>query len=371
MATIQKRVANDGSTSYRVQIRLKGQKPETATFNRITDAKRWAAQTEAAIREGRYFKATPARKQTLADLIDRYILEVLPTKPLSQAKQTMQLTWWKEQLGVFVLTDVTPARIAECRNQLLQGTTYRHTQRSPATAVRYLAALSHAFTIAMKEWGWVEDNPVRKVARPREPQGRLRFLSEAEQVRLLSACRADRNPDLFPVVVLAISTGMRRSEVLKLRWRDLDLEQARILLGKTKNKQRRFVPLLGTALKVLQLRARDNTSPAALVFPGKKNPLKPADVRKAWDRAIAVAELQDFLFHDLRHCTGSYLAMSGASASEIAAVLGHETLSMVKRYAHVSDPHTVAVMERMSRKFLDFDLDGKSTKKVEDPPADV
>ena len=100
--------------------------------------------------------------------MDRYILDVLPQKKKSQKKQTAQLLWWKEQLGSYLLADITPALIGEKRDELQRGITYRGTQRSPATVVRYLSALSHALSIAVKEWGWMEDSPMRKVSKPRD-----------------------------------------------------------------------------------------------------------------------------------------------------------------------------------------------------------
>jgi len=165
VATIQERKSTDG-VKYRAMIRLKGYPAQTATFKRKTDAKRWITQTEAAIREGRHFKTSEAKRHTLNELIKRYIRDVLPTKPKSEKKQINQLKWWDEKLGAYTLADITPVKIAEVRDELLNGITYRGTQRSPATVNRYLAVLSHAFTVAVKEWGWVESNPLAKVRRP-------------------------------------------------------------------------------------------------------------------------------------------------------------------------------------------------------------
>ena len=229
MAYIEERKTKEGKVAYRVQVRLKGYPKETATFERKTDAKRWAQQTEAAMREGRYFKTTEAKKHTLADLIDRYISTVIPKKSKNAKARTAQLKWWKDQLGYLTLNDITPALIAERRDHLLTGTTFKGTARSPSTVVRYLAALSHAFTIAVKEWGWAEENPVRKVTKPKEPRGRVRFLDEKERDALLEACRNSSNPYLLPVFVLALSTGMRRGEIMNLRWEDVDFFKNRIV----------------------------------------------------------------------------------------------------------------------------------------------
>lgn len=196
MASIKELPDKDGKTRYHVQIRIKGFPPQYASFKRKTDADRWIQQTESAIREGRHFKTTESKKHTLGDLIDRYIRDILPTKKKIEEKQKTQLLWWKKQIGTYLLSDVTSSMIAEQRDILLRETTLRKKLRSPSTVVRYMAALSHAFTIAIKEWEWMEDSPTRKVSKPREPRGRVRFLDDDERERLLEACKQSTNPYL-------------------------------------------------------------------------------------------------------------------------------------------------------------------------------
>lgn len=362
MASIRKRSNKDGSASYRVDVRLKGFLPQRATFKRLTDAKKWAGQTEAAIREGRYFKTAEAQKHTMADLIDRYIRDVLPTKPKQINSQKAQLEWFKQQIGEYTLANTTPAEIAECRDKLLAGKTKQGAQRSPATVTRYLAALSHAFSIAVNEWGWLDDSPMRKVKKPKEPRGRVRFLSEdetingevisGERTKLLKACKESSNTYLYPVVVLALSTGMRQGEIMGLKWLDVELHQGRITLYETKNGEIRVVPLAGHALELLKEHAKVRSINSSLLFPGKTKGDKPMDLRSPWLSALKTAEIEDFRFHDLRHSAASYLAMNGASLTEIADVLGHKTLQMVKRYSHLSEAHTASVVSRMNEKIF-------------------
>ena len=354
MATIQERKTEDGKISYRVQVRLKGHPPQTATFSRITDARKWAQQIESAIREGRHFKTAESKKHTLRELIDRYIDDILPSKPKSERKQKAQLLWWRDQLGAYLLSDVTPALIAESRHKLHKGITSRGSKRAPATVVRYLAAISHAFTVACKEWGWIEDSPLRKVTKPKEPRGRVRFLDDSERARLLKACKESKNPYLYVVVVLALSTGMRHGEIMNLTWGDIDFKNGKIFLNQTKNGERRVVPLVGRAfdlLKELENRRRIDT---VLLFPSQngQNPQKPIDLRGAWESALLKSEIQDFCFHSLRHSCASYLAMNKASLAEIAEILGHKTLQMVKRYSHLSEAHTSKVVESMNEKIF-------------------
>lgn len=351
MANIQERTSKSGKTTYKVLVRLKGYPTQTATFERKTDAKKWASQTETAIREGRHFKTTEAKKHTLSDVVERYIKYVLPLKPKSKRTQETQLEWWQKELGPYTLADVTPALIAECRDKLLQETTYRGSKRNPATVVRYIAALSHAFTIAVNEWGWLEDNPIRKVKKPIESRGRVRFLSDEERTKLLEECKQAKNVMLYPVVVLAISTGMRSSEIMNLTWSDVDMHRNCIILQETKNGERRNVPLVGHALGILKELKKLHRLDTKLIFPGNDH-MKPACLRKSWDAALKNAGIQDFRFHDLRHSAASYLAMNGATLAEISEVLGHKTLQMVKRYAHLSEQHTSKVVAAMNEKIF-------------------
>lgn len=349
MANIEKRTTKDGQTTYRVKVRLKGYPSQSATFERLTDARKWAQQTESAIREGRHFKTSEAKKHTLNEAIDRYLQYVMPTKPKSERCQTGQLTWWKDNLGQYSLADTTPALIAQYRGKLAEGDKSGNGQasRSAATVNRYMAILSHVFTIAVKEWGWIEENPLLKVTKMKEPRGRVRFLSDDERKKLLEECKKSDSPCLYIIVVLALSTGARRMEILNLRWQDVDLARGIITLHETKNGERRVLPLAGHALELIKHHAKIRQLNCDLVFPGKSLQ-NPVDIRTPWETAVKRADIKDFRFHDLRHSTASYLAMNGASLAEIAEILGHKTLQMVKRYSHLSEAHTSKVVTKMN-----------------------
>jgi integrase len=354
MATIQERITQDGKVTYRVQVRLRGYPAQTASFERKTDARKWAQQVESSIREGRHFKTAESKKHTLGEMIDRYIESVIPTKKVYGQRQILQLNWWKNQIGSHLLSEVTPALIAEQRDKLLQEVTYRGVKRSNSTTVRYMAAISHAFSTAVNEWGWLDDSPMRKVAKPKEPRGRVQYLNDQERVNLLEVCKGSTHPYLYTVVVLALATGMRLSEILHLTWSSVDFERRCIVLHMTKNGERRVVPLSTLPLNLLMEIRLKNQNASLLVFAIQKgqNLQKVANIRSAWDRAVIKAGLVDFRFHDLRHSCASYLAMNGASLAEIAEVLGHKTLQMVKRYAHLSEVHTASVVQNMNEKIF-------------------
>lgn len=351
MASIEKRTNEQGVTHYRAKIRLKGHPAAHATFARLTDAKRWVQTTEAAIREGRHFKTSEAKRHTLGDMVDRYIKEVVPLRPRNAVNTVRHLGWWKAKLGSVLLSGIGPALIVQHRNELSTEAGPKGTLRASATVLRYLASISHAYTIAMKDWAWVEDNPVLKISKPRAARGRERYLSDAERGALLTACRASTSRFLYPAVVLAISTGMRRGEMMQLQWRRVDLQRGQILLYETKNDTSRSIPLAGAALQLMTDLAKVRRVDTDLVFYGN-DPAKPVDLTKPWETAVRKAGLENFRFHDLRHSCASYLAMNGATTVEIAAVLGHKTLQMVKRYSHLANSHTSTVVASMNDKIF-------------------
>jgi len=219
--------------------------------------------------------------------------------------------------------------------------------------------------MAVKEWGWLPSNPMVAVQKPKEPRGRVRFLSDEERRKLLDACRESRNKALYDVVVLALSTGMRRNEIMTLTWDAVDLERGAVVLEDTKNGERRMVPLAGHALDRMRERSKIRRLDTRLVFPAPMTPrkgAKPIDIESAWQHALNRAGLgreveegeapksdEDILrFHDLRHSAASYLLMNGASLGELAEILGHKTLQMVKRYSHISESHASALVSRMN-----------------------
>ena len=348
MANISRR-----GTSWQVQIRRKGHPIYRKTFKRKTNAEKWAQQIEADIEAGRAIPLPTARRYTLKELIAAY-RERGPLRGYSkreQAQREGKLAWWSKQLGRLYLADLTSPQIAEAKSRLANQEGPGGKPVSPATQVRYLATLSHVLAYAVKELGWISVNPVKNVPRPREPRGRLRFLSEDERDRLLDACEASSDRRLYALVILALGTGARQGELLRLRWRDVDFINSRAVIEKSKNDERRTLSLSAKPLAALRDLFRVRQIASDLVFVGRRGVA--AFPQEAWDAAVAAAKLEErFRFHDLRHTFASYLAMSGATLAELSEALGHKTLAMVKRYAHLSQSHTSGVVRRMAEKFL-------------------
>ena len=351
MASIQERKKN-GKPSYTAKIRLKGHQPVFQTFTRKTDAVRWASQTEAAITEGRFFKTAESQKHTLSDLIQQYIRDVLPRKAKVYVEYASQLKWWEEQIGDVRLSDLSTSLISEKRDLLSRTITNRKKQMSPARVNRYMAALSTALNTAIREWEWMDDNPMRKISKLKEPRGRVRYLSDEERERLLDACKYSANTNLYLVVVLALSTGARQQEIWDLRWSNVNLIKGLITFSETKNDEFRSVPLKGHPLKLLLEHSRIRREDSDIVFPSKKNPAVSYDFRNPWKKALLVAEVEDFRWHDLRHSCASYLAMNGVQMRTIAEILGHKTLSMVQRYTHLNAEHLSDAISDMNNKMF-------------------
>jgi len=359
MASFQKREKN-GKPSYTAKIRIKGHKPVFNTFDRLTDARDWGAKTETEIKEGLYKNIIKAQRHTFTELVERFKRDFVPRKPKVGKEYARQLEWWRTHLGDLTLNNVSSARISELRDQLANGTVKwginlkekETDKRSHATVNRYLAALSSAFGIAVKEWQWIDENPMRRVSKLKEPRGRVRCLTEEERERLLAACKDSVNPHLYMAVVLALSTGARQQEIWGLRWPEVNFDRGLITFTETKNNEYRSVPLKGHALELLLGHSKIRRSDSDLVFPSKKNPVVRHDFRDPWNKALVLAEVEDFRWHDLRHSCASYLAMTGVPMLTIAEILGHKTLSMVKRYTHLNTEHLSEAISDMNKKLF-------------------
>lgn len=356
MATIRKRTTSSGEVRYQAIIELKGLPVERQTFDRSADAKRWVSDREREL--GRFTDGTGrghGLQKTVSDLIDLHLEQLKREGLRSQDKRKQHLDWWRGQIGSLPLARVTPQVVAErCQGLLVETSGRLGRPRSAGTVNRYRSSLSAAFSYATKKLHWLPHNPVRNVSREKEPGGRLRYLSGDERDRLLKACRASTMRELEPIVMLALTTGMRRGEILGLRWGDVERARGLIVIQKSKNNERRSVPIVPALRQLLDRHGTVRRLDSALVFPHPVDQDKSLAIDDAFRSAMKVAKIDDFRFHDLRHTAASYLAMSGATTAEIAAVLGHKTLAMVKRYAHLSDQHTGAVVERMTKKFFDL-----------------
>lgn len=372
MAAIRERVKSDGTRVFHVQVRMAGFPARTASFRTRAAAKKWAITVEAEMIEGRHFRSIEARRRSLGDAIDRYIRDELPKKTDQTPKS--RLRWWKRQIGQLKLADVTPALVAEQRDKLAASSYQRAKPESkgtrlekgqqprlyrvqPATVNRYLANLSHVFTVARREWHWASHNPVEDVSRFKEG-GRVRWLSEDERRALLAATVKD--PALHAFVLLALSTACRAGELLNLEWRDIDLQTGRVLFRKTKNRQARTVWIHGEARAALEAHGKiRQLSGRVFVNPGgvrRKRGEGVYDYGEAFNAAVAAAGIKSFRFHDLRHTAATYLAQDGATEQQLRAIGGWKS-NVVNRYVHLAANDAKGALERLAQK-----IDGRSTE---------
>ena len=353
MATFDKRTSpRTGKTSWRARIRRKGLPALIKTFPRKTDAKLWAQETEASLSSGQYLSLIKAKNHQVNDVLDNYESEIVG-RLKDPYSRLYQLKAWRAELGDMTLADLQPHHIRKFR-ETVKGRT------SNSTANRYVAAFSAALSFAVKELGWIEKNPALRIRKLTEPKGRTRFLSQEERDQLIEACVSCSNyPEIYAIVLIAITTGMRRGEILNLRWADCDFQSRRLIVRDSKNGTSRSVPLVGPALTSLinwgKVRPLDNDT---LVFPSRTQGAsnRPLDIDHAWQRVRKAAGLKNFRFHDLRHTTASYLAMNGAGLIDIGDLLGHKSLSMTLRYSHLTQDHKHDTVSRM----IDSVFGGKS-----------
>lgn len=332
MATIKKR----GDYSWNAQIRKKGFPSQSKTFLTRSDAEKWARQIEAEMDRGIYLPRRDAEKTTLEELAVRFETEFAPHHYRGKAWKH-KLAQLRDKLGEYALAAISPQVVGKYRDARMKEPDARYKRDmdkapslSPATVKGELDLLSKLLDVATKEFGITlpNGNPVAHVRKPTSGKSRERRLVDDEANRLFAQCEASGNPWLLPAVHLAIETAMRQGELLKLTWRDVDLKRRFALARDTKNGEDRAVPLSTTAAKALEGIPRN--------IHGRVLATDRMTLYKAFGRACERAGIDGLTFHDLRHEALSRLAERGDfSLLELAAVSGHKTLQMLKRYTHL------------------------------------
>lgn len=344
MATITKR----GDLQWRAQVRRQGYPAQSKTFDTREAAEKWARAIERELDLGLYINRAPAEKNTLGDILTRYLDEIVPTHKGAAVETIRIKALLKAKISQLAMIALTPAALAEWRDERLKSV-------SPATVRRDLDIISAAINIARKDWGIHMENPVLSMRRPKPSKARERRLILDEEQRLLAALDNEerdehgrlgsgtRNPWIKPLVRLAIETAMRRGELLSLAWELIDLSEQTAYLPDTKNGSARSVPLSSTAISILRELPRH--------LSGRVFPVTDDSVKKAFTRALVRARLAyeteckinrtlpderllDLHFHDLRHEATSRIAEKLDNILELSAVTGHKDVRMLKRYYH-------------------------------------
>ncbi|EJG0781107.1 site-specific integrase [Vibrio parahaemolyticus] len=330
MATVQARTGAKGTT-YRVQF-MRGGSRISKSFQFKKDAQRFAANI--TVNEDFAESLTNHTLNTLkfSDAIAQYI-EQDSGKDLSKHQR---LSFW---LGIFKDTPVGKVTRQQVRAELKNLSQ----DRAPATLNRYKAALSSFYRYLTEEYE-IEHNPTKGIRQFTEDNARTRFLSKEELPRLLNACKGSQWEQLYLLVLLAITTGARRTELLTLTWESINFKAKTAHLPKTKNGEQRILTLTADVLTEL-MKFRQI---GGYVFPHKNHQdLYFRNFDCYWQEALNKAGITDFRFHDLRHTCASLLAMNGASLLEIAQVLGHKSITMTQRYSHLCIEHKASLTDRV------------------------
>jgi len=263
--------------------------------------------------EGRYFTSTRAKATTFQEMTSKYLAEHRHSRDPISIKALSR--FFNNQ----TLFQISTKLIAEYRRQRLE-------EVKPATVYQELALLRRMFNIAIKEWEWVKDNPVNKLSfSVGNKNARSRWLTEEEEQKLLDCAENPRW--LRTLLVVALHTGMRRGEILNLRWQDVDFSRKTVTVVRSKNGEKRTIPMSNLVQDVLRkVKVRD--------ISGKIFPVAVRSLRAAYDKALSKAEIDDFTFHDLRHSFATRLVQRGVDLYKVKELLGHKTLAMTARYAH-------------------------------------
>lgn len=316
MATIRKR-----GDVWQARVRRHGYPDEAKSFPCKADAERWSRSIEGEMDRGQFVSRVEAENTTFGDVIRRYMETITPGKRGRQEETIRLNATLRHRITKLSMANLTPQAMAEYRDERLKVC-------QPNTVIRDLAAISSIINHARREWGIAIQNPVEMIRKPSMPPGRDRVLSATEEVTLLAelAPTGRRNPLMQPLVIIAIETAMRRSETLGLRWEHVQLERRVIFLPLTKNGQSRYVPLSSRAVETLQTMERS--------LDGRVFPIAVAAMEAGFLKAVRRAGLPNLHFHDLRHTAATRMANKLPNVIELAAVTGHTSLQMLKRYYH-------------------------------------
>lgn len=334
MASIFKRKNDNGTTVWKAVVRIKGYPTVCNHFERKQEADDWAQGIERQIKRGEFKFDQHNQLHTFTQLIDRYLADGAIEHHRSADDTKRHLVYWQSRFAAFALVHITPELIGKERQHLLETPSSQKKKRTAATVNRYIASLSLLFSYAGKQLHWISENPCANLIKLKESPGRDRILTPDEIDRLLSACRKSRSLYLYPIVLIALTTGARQGEILNLEWKHIDFDNKLAYLKETKNGRPRSISLSEPVLDELRQLKEKRESLKPLVF-SSKTAFGRIDIKKAWQTALRIAGIEKCRAHDMRHTFATLAAGQGASNLELATAMGHRTLQMLQRYTHL------------------------------------
>jgi integrase len=271
------------------------------------------AKTLTEIVEERYFDSVKAKRITLSEMVDKYMQKYEKERDIHTIKKLLHA------FGHMTLAEIKTEMISDYMDDRLKKV-------KPATVYQELALMRRMYNVARREWKWTKDNPVADLSfSVGNENARDRWLTLEEEKTLLNAAT---NPGwLRSMLVVALHTGMRRGEVLNLKWKDLDFSRRLVMVQKSKNKEKRSIPMSKTLHGILfGQKVRD--------ISGRVFPVAVRSLREAFGKTLAKTDIEDFRFHDLRHTFATRLVQNGVDLYKVKELLGHKTITMTMRYAH-------------------------------------
>lgn len=297
--------------------------------------------------EGKHLDVKKVSKVKFDEFVDEYLeVHCKPNNKSWRKSDYPNLNGLKKYFAGKYLHEITPRDIEQYRADRIKEVT-------KSTVNRVLNCLSSLYNRAI-EWEKATDNPMSKVKLFKVPCSRLRFLEKEEIYKLLTAIdeltltnKHNQYSHLKPIVIVGLFTGMRKSEILGLRWRDVDIKRNVIHLHDTKNSENREIPInklvQSTIINVLK------KPESQYVFCNSDG--KPyGNVRKSFDTALEKAGITNFRFHDLRHTFASQLVMAGVDLNTVRELLGHKSIQMTLRYSHLSPDHKTRAVDLLGSK---------------------
>jgi len=266
------------------------------------------------IQEDRWFETARLKKITFDEMVKKYLTDYAKQRDPRTAKLLLPF------FTGYTLSQITTKLIAEYRNMRLKKV-------KPATVYQELALMRRMFNVAIKEWEWMRDNPVSRLSfSVGNKNARDRWLTLEEEEKLLNFAT---NPKwLRNLIVFALHTGMRRGEILNLMWKDVDFKRKTVTIVKSKNNEKRAIPMSQTLYDTLK------NIEKVVDISGRVFPISGSSLRHAFDDTVIKAGIEDFHFHDLRHTFATRLVQNGVDLYKVKELLGHKTINMTMRYAH-------------------------------------
>lgn len=320
---------------------------------------------KVAIAEERFLDKKSIKKVKFEDFAEQYLRIHCHTnhKEGSRKKDLNSVNILKQYFSGKYLQDITTLEIDKFKTKKIE-------EVKPATVNRRLAFLKSMFNKAI-EWGMATENPAKKVKLLKENNKRFRYLEKEEITKLLD----NSEGYVKNVILVAINTGMRRGEILKLKWHDVDFNRGTIHIHDTKSKESRAIPMNETVKRTLMRIEKTPESPYIFNKPGGK---ARCDIRKSFLQAQRKSGILNFRLHDLRHTFASQLVMAGVDLNTVRELLGHKNIQMTLRYSHLSSDHKKRAVDALSRQidtcttpkpeltvYDKFDISHNSLKKKE------